>query len=411
MSRREIRLEAMNHCGTAIVDNESGSTGGRTVSSAASGILEIGMHATTHGGLDRFFHVGLVRTLTIRAIPHQAFVFGSPSPDASNATSLGPFALAAPRRLWRIRRGAQAYLAGKINPLIVTHFALYALPILDQLLLLPHVVHFQGPWSGESAVEGQSRLVVFAKRQIESLVYRSADRIIVLSEAFKNQQAEEFSIYPKNIVVIPGAIEAAAFSCGVLREKARELLNLPDNRKIVLCVRRLVHRMGLEELLEAMVTVRSRHSDVLLLVAGKGPLNERLASQIASLGLSDHVRLLGFVPDAELPLLYRAADLSVVPSQALEGFGLITLESLAAGTPVLVTPIGGLPETVKALEEALILPGPSAAHIAEGLISAMDGRLPLPSEDQCKSYVKANFDWNVIAPRVLRVYEEVLCEV
>ena len=68
------------------------------------------------------------------------------------------------------------------------------------------------------------------------------------------------------------------------------------------------------------------------------------------------MRLLGFVAEEDLPWLYRACDISIVPSVALEGFGLPTIESLAAGTPVLVTPIGGLPETVSELD-----PGSGAA--------------------------------------------------
>lgn len=64
---------------------------------------------------------------------------------------------------------------------------------------------------------------------------------------------------------------------------------------------------------------------------------------IVDRGLSDNVELLGFVPDDLLPHIYRAADLSIVPTQALEGFGLIALEALAAGTPVIVSPVGGPP--------------------------------------------------------------------
>ena len=63
---------------------------------------------------------------------------------------------------------------------------------------------------------------------------------------------------------------------------------------------------------------------------GQGPLHDRLNEQIIRSGLSEQVRLLGFLPDTDLPLAYRAADLSIDPSQALEGFGLTTLESLAA---------------------------------------------------------------------------------
>ena len=121
--------------------------------------------------------------------------------------------------------------------------------------------------------------------------------------------------------------------------------------------------------------------------------------------LKEHVRLAGFVPDADLPVAYRAANLSVVPSIALEGFGLVVLESLAAGTPVVVTPVGGLPEVVSGLSEDLILHGSSANHLAEGLAARLSALDKLPSEIACRAYAKDNFDWPVIAKRVVDVYK------
>ena len=71
--------------------------------------------------------------------------------------------------------------------------------------------------------------------------------------------------------------------------------------------------------------------------------------------MANHVRMLGSSRDADLPLYYRAADLSVVPTVALEGFGLVAAESLAAGCPALVTPVGGLPSVVADLSPDLVL--------------------------------------------------------
>ena len=94
--------------------------------------------------------------------------------------------------------------------------------------------------------------------------------------------------------------------------------------------------------------------DLLVLVAGSGPLAAELKARAA--GLEDHLQFLGFLPDEHLPVAYRAADLSVVPSVALEGFGLIVAESLAAGTPALVTAVGGLPETLEGLAPQCVMP-------------------------------------------------------
>ena len=122
-------------------------------------------------------------------------------------------------------------------------------------------------------------------------------------------------------------------------------------------VRRLARRMGLENFIDAVDQLRKKEPSILAVLAGTGPLANELAALVEQKQLQEHVKLAGFVPDADLPLAYRAADLSVVPSIALEGFGLIVLESLAAGTPVVVTPVGGLPEVVSGLFPELILEG------------------------------------------------------
>jgi glycosyltransferase involved in cell wall biosynthesis len=153
-----------------------------------------------------------------------------------------------------------------------------------------------------------------------------------------------------------------------------------------------------------MDSVHARVPDALLAIAGTGPLVGQLRARIQARGLDDHVRLLGFVADADLPLFYRACDLSIVPSLALEGFGLTTIESLAAGTPVLVTPVGGLPETVQALDAGLVLADARPATLAAGLADALRGALPLPSPQRCARYARTHFDWPVIAGRVLAAY-------
>ena len=88
--------------------------------------------------------------------------------------------------------------------------------------------------------------------------------------------------------------------------------------------------MGLSQLLDAIPRIRKRVPDLLLCVGGTGPMKQTLEQQSRVLGICDSVRFLGFIPDDDLPLAYRAADISVVPSRALEGFGLVAAENPAA---------------------------------------------------------------------------------
>lgn len=130
-----------------------------------------------------------------------------------------------------------------------------------------------------------------------------------------------------------------------------------------------------------------------------------MQARIEAAGLTAHVRLIGFLSEESLPLAYRAADVGVTPSQALEGFGLVALECLAAGTPVVVTPVGGLPEAVGPLT-TLVCENAGAGALAER-IGAMIDSVERPSAAACRAHARAH-DWDVIAGRVAEVYRAVL---
>ena len=144
------------------------------------------------------------------------------------------------------------------------------------------------------------------------------------------------------------------------------------------------------------------------MIAGSGPIREELEARIAERGLSEHVRLLGFVPEDDLPASYAAADFTIVPTVALEGFGLITVESMATGTPVLVTNIGGLPEVVRDLSADLTMPDAGVDTLATYIGDVLAGRLVLPSAAACRQFVEERYTWSAIARQTRDVYEEVV---
>lgn len=375
-----------------------------------SRILTIGMgwFAEEPGGLNRMY-AGLLEALEREGAAVQGIVAGNPAATPPPPSTLSFFArreVSALRRLRACRRAVSAVLQAQLVDVIAAHFALYALPVLDLLQQRRFVFHFHGPWASESKAEGESAVNAAIKRTIESRVYRRADRVIVLSSAFGAVLERQFDISGERIFVVPGGVDVERFALPGTRRDARQRLHLPTDRPLIVSVRRLIHRVGLEALIDAMVGVRGCVPDALLLIAGSGALAPQLAARIAALGLHDHVRLLGFVADDDLPWLYRACDLSIVPSVALEGFGLTTIESLAAGTPVLVTPIGGLPETVAGLDAGLVLQDATAPSLEHGMSRALRDPGKLPSAQSCALYAREHFDWPIIARKVLAIYEE-----
>ena len=112
-------------------------------------------------------------------------------------------------------------------------------------------------------------------------------------------------------------------------------------------------------------------------------------------------------PTTSCPLVYRAADLNIVPTVALEGFGLTVVEALAAGTPSIVTPIGGLPEIITPLAPELVLGSAQVPEIARGIVDALAGRVWVPGEHECRAFAVARFSADLMASRVADIYLEI----
>jgi glycosyltransferase involved in cell wall biosynthesis len=362
------------------------------------------------GGLARIYY-GCVNYLPRVGVDVNGLVAGSDRVFQSSDGKVQTFA-AADSSTWTraigVRKAVNLAIANSQFDLVATHFALYTLPVLDRIGKLPLVMHFHGPWALESQAEGAGRLSTFGKWVVEKLVYQRTDGFIVLSESFRQILHKTYGVPLEKIFIVGGGIDTAKFDLDLTVAQAREKMGWSQNRRIIFCVRRLVQRMGLENLISAITLVRSQHPDVLLLIAGKGAIADNLRSQIQELQLEDHVQLLGFVPDQDLAIAYRAAELSIVPTVSLEGFGLIVIESLAAGTPVLGTPIGGIPEILQPFSPDLVLEGSSTNQLAQGMIEALSGKRQMPSAEACQTYVKQNYDWQVIAAQMKSVYEQVI---
>jgi glycosyltransferase involved in cell wall biosynthesis len=371
-------------------------------------VLQIGLEwfPERGGGLDRVFY-DCIRHLPNAGIDVNGLVVGSENVWKTSNGRVSAFAHPNDslwKRWFEVYRHTQRLLDQNHYDIVVSHFALYVLPILPLLKGKELIIHFQGPWALESQIEGNKGLIIQTKKIIESLTYSRGNRFIVLSQAFQNLLHREYGVPLEQIFIIPPGVDDTYFLIKPTQAEAREQLGWSQDRFIILTVRRLVHRMGLESLIQAIDKVRLLHPEVLLMVAGKGPLVHTLQQQIDSLGLNENVKLLGFVPEENLKLAYRAANISIVPTVSLEGFGLIVIESLAAGTPVLGTPVDAIPETLMPLSENLVFEGTSSQQIANAIVEVLSGGRALPSAQECSEYAINNYSWPVIIQKVKKVY-------
>jgi glycosyltransferase involved in cell wall biosynthesis/SAM-dependent methyltransferase len=243
-------------------------------------------------------------------------------------------------------------------------------------------------------------------RAAERWSLRHVERIHVLSDYSAEQLRQLYGVIGDRVVKIPGGADTERFRPPeVAREAIRARLGWPRARRILFTVRNLQPRMGLDELIHALDRLRRHVPDVLLVIGGEGALRGELAALVDRLDLGAHVRLLGFVPEDDLPRCYQAADAFVLPTQALEGFGLVTVEALACGTPVLGTHVGATPEILGPLSKALLFRGTTAAAMADDLARFLDEAAHDPAGAErlrkaCRAYAEAQYGWQGAVERL-----------
>ena len=371
-------------------------------------LWQLGMHFDpSGGGADRCFD-NLLKGLEANGRAFTAAAFDGKPADDGNIRRISLGASRSP--IWKRRAALRKFGAEIVSAsppkVLASHFSLYAFFLLPFLQGTKHVVHFHGPWADEAAAAGAGKLAVFLKRRIERTVYSRADRMITLSQAFRLLLIENFEVPPENISVVPGSVDMDKFRPTSDRDALRRRLGWPTDRRIIFCVRRLVARMGLAELIESFAKIAARLPDVDLHIGGRGELVRDLRARASRLGLDQRIVFCGFIPEDDLPDHYAASDLSILPSQKLEGFGLAAVEALACGIPVLVTPVGGLPEVVAGLGQNLILDGIDPDAIARGLMRAFAAPGYLPSAEECRGFAEKYYSVREMARLSTDVYDE-----
>ena len=182
--------------------------------------------------------------------------------------------------------------------------------------------------------------------------------------------------------LVPGWVDTARFVPVKDRSRVKAQLEWPTDVPVLFTLRRLVSRMGLDRLLTACHLLVKDGLKFHLIIGGQGPLRPELEAQASALGLDGAVTFLGRVEDQMLPLAYAACDAFVLPTAELECFGIIALEALSAGRPVLATPVGAIPEIIRAFDSSWMAKSADAVDIAKLLRQFLEGKLQerLPAE-------------------------------
>lgn len=264
---------------------------------------------------------------------------------------------------------------------------------------------FTGPWAEEyrfsrmarlrsAFTKLQDRLIAFGLHQTEDRALHSAAHIATISDYYCRLLPQWHGKNLPSFTMISGGVDTEHFKPCDTREAVRTRFDVTNDSFLFLTVRRLDPRMGLLLLLKSFSRIISQFPNVRLWMAGGGPQEEELRAEIDRRKLGQHVRLLGFVSDTDLPGVYTAADCSITPSLDLEGFGLSTVESLACGTPVLGSRAGATPELLQSLSEKLLFEPDSIDSLVSKLTEILTNPAVLPDRDRCRRHVMEHFTWD-----------------
>lgn len=272
---------------------------------------------------------------------------------------------------------------------------------------IPHIIMFHTLGAVKDAVgigDGEARLRI----ETERVLANKCHRIIVATAKERDDLVHYYGASPDTISIIPCGVNLELFQ-PMDRTLARQQWNL-NGEKVVLFVGRIDPLKGIENLLVAVSNL-SRTHHLKLIVAGGGDRAqsevERLKGLSTELQIDDQVTFLGSMSQEDLPQLYNAADVCVVPSY-YESFGLVALESLACGTPVVATRVGGTESLIRQGETGYIVDSnaPQTLSNTIGQLLSSD-RNGIRSADYIGNSV-AGFNWSNIAEAMVEQYEETL---
>jgi glycosyltransferase involved in cell wall biosynthesis len=256
---------------------------------------------------------------------------------------------------------------------------------------------------------------IISKSMLAKITCNRATKIIAVSKFTAEGIIKRYGISPEKITVIPNAIDTARFHPKVNGNDIRERWNL-NSYPVIVYVGRLVQNKGLHNLIEAFANVLKVITDAKLIIVGEeqksefigGGIMNELLTMSKRLNLDGSIKFVGKASAEDLPKIYAASDLFVLPS-LLEGFGMVLLEAMATEKPCIATIVGGIPEAVIHGKTGILVPKGDTAALSEAICTLLsDKSLAKRLGKAGRQRVEKNFTWDVIAQKTNTLYEETL---
>ena len=316
------------------------------------------------------------------------------------------------RHLRAFRDGVRAFQRrdGRVYDLVHSHYWLsgWVGQALKSAWEVPHVIMFHTLGAAKNRYHLSEREPRY-RIDGERLVAQDVDRVICAGEGEREMLVDVYGVPAQRIVTVPCGVDTVRFR-PLGRARARRELGLATDEPVVLFVGRIEPLKGIEVLIRAAAQLEGRFR--LLVVGGDDKDAERkagLQALAAEMGISGKVTFLDAVPHRDLPLYYNAADICVVPSY-YESFGLVAIEAMACGVPVVASRVGGLKETVQDGRTGYLVPWRCPEPFAERLDLLLSNEPLRRSLGREARAAAERFRWSEVAARVEDVYHDLVSQ-
>jgi glycosyltransferase involved in cell wall biosynthesis len=213
----------------------------------------------------------------------------------------------------------------------------------------------------------------------------------------------ELKQFNENIWVIPNGFTPRFKQMHI--EECRSKLQLPKDKKIIFSLGTVTERKGYSYLIDAIHAITQQRDDVMCFIGGPGPLIPKLRNKINNLGLSDRIILTDYISDDQLPLWMNACDMFVLPSLS-ESFGIVQIEAMACGKPVVATKNGGSEGIIISDDYGYLCEPGDARSLAEAICKALETEW---SPQLILAYAE-RFHWDNVAKALLSAYDEIIAQ-
>ena len=253
----------------------------------------------------------------------------------------------------------------------------------------------------------------------EMSILQSADRVVAATPAEQAQLRWLYRAGRRQIVVIPPGVDNERFNSVLSRDDAREQLGVNPESNLLLFVGRIEPLKAVDTILEALHVLRQRAPAMLrnlsFMIVGGDPKSKvdremnRLQALSAQLGIDQLVSFVGAKEQHELPVYYAAATAVILPSD-YESFGMVALEAMSSGTPVIASQVGGLQFLVRDQETGLHIPAREPISLAECIMELLTDASRTEDMGLAASRIAQEYAWSRIAQRLLALLEDVACQ-